>query len=132
MTTYAAITAQELRDNGKLIKKWKQPDGSWYEDHFEIWKLEGRFYQIQDHQSITFGGNCNFYGKVTEVEYDKPVPTHAGIILGMNKGMVWIEAQTQGTLDELTEWYDMMRGRLENDFYKRHYSYSLKIMPLDF
>lgn len=126
------MTAQEIRKSGVQIKSWSQPDGSWYEDRYEIWQVGDKFYQIQDHVGRTYNSTMDKFGIVTEIENPGPRPTHIGIILGVKKGDAWVEKTFQGTLDNITEWYDIQKQRLQTDPYKRYNKYFLKITELDF
>lgn len=123
------MNANEIRRQGKKIKNWTAPDGAWYYDEFEIWQVGEQFYQIQDHCSHSFSATMTFYGKVTEIEKPKTIPTHIGVVLASKNGNVWIDKQTQGTLDEISDFYDIYTKKARED---RSVSYSFKTLELHF
>lgn len=98
------MEANEIRKNGKLVKTWKQMDGSWYEDSYEIWQVGDKYYQIKNHECVSFSGTGSYWGRVTEVVMNTPHPTHVGLIIGQDKGRAYIYRQMQGTPEELSEW----------------------------
>jgi hypothetical protein len=126
------MNAQEIRKTGIQIKSWSTPDGSWYIDHFQIWEVNGKHYQIQDHVGQTLGSTGSKFGIVTEIKNPGPRPTHMGIILGVKKGEAWVEKTFQGDPDSIAEWYDKMVQKLQKDPYKWSNKYFLKITELDF
>lgn len=127
------MTAQEIRQIGKKIKNWTKPDGSWYYDEFEIWKVGEKQYQIQNHCSHSFSATMTFYGKVTELEQKMEEPSHVGVVLGMIDGTVKIVEQWQGTPDEIAEKYDAFLSFADrNHRYDRFSYFNLKIMELQF
>lgn len=97
------MTYEEILKEGRLIKSWHQMDGSWYEDHFRIYKVGDRYFEIKDHYSVSGTGTCSYWGKVTEIE---PVeePTHICLIVGQKNGEAWIQEQESGTPEELMDW----------------------------
>lgn len=123
------MEAYEIREQGKKIKSWTAPDGAWYYDEFEIWQVEEKYYQIQNHCSHSFSATMTFYGKVTEIEKPKTIPTNIGVVLAYKNGKVWIDKQMQGTLDEISELYDSYVEKATKD---RSVSYSFKTLELIF
>lgn len=97
------MTAEEIKEKGRLVKSWRRMDGSWYEDHFRIYKVGDKYYQIKDHECISFSGTCSYWGRVSEVE-NFVEPTHICVILGQKDGEVWLDAQEAGTPEELMDW----------------------------
>lgn len=126
------MTAREIRSVGVQIKSWSQPDGCWYEDRYEIWQVNDKFYQIHDHVGTTLGCSMSKFGIVTEVTQPEPLPTHMGIILGVRKGDAWVEDKFQSIPDTIAEWYDRRVQELMKVPHKRGNKYFLKIVELDF
>lgn len=94
----------EIKSKGKLVKSWKEMDGSWYQDTYKIYEVGGKYYQVKDHVCVVSGGIASYWGRVTEVEAPKPLPTHIAIILGQSEGEAYIANQRQGIPEELAEW----------------------------
>ena len=124
------MEAHEIREKGRLVKTWEKLDGSWYTDKYQIWEVQGKYYQIQDHECDSFSGTMAKYGMVTEIEKPEPLPTHMGIILGVHKGNAWVEDKFQGTPDQIADWY--CHRVKEVPYYKRNASFYLKIVELSF
>ena len=123
------MEAHEIREQGKKIKNWTAQDGAWYYDEFEIWQVGEKYYQIQDRYSHSFSATMTFFGKVTEIEKPKAIPTHIGIVLASKSGKVWIDKQMQGTLDEISDFYDIYIKKATKD---NSISYSFKTLELHF
>lgn len=121
------MDAIEIKTKGKLVKSWKKMDGSWYEDTYRIYQLDGKFYQIKNHVCITSGGMMNYWDRVTEVSMEGPLPTHVAAIIGQSSmGELYISAQRQGTPEELTEW------AVDYIAKSRGKNLTMKMMPLAF
>lgn len=123
------MKAYEIRNRGKKIKNWTAPDGAWYYNEFEIWQVGEKYYQIQSHCSTSFSATMTFYGKVTEIEKPKNIPTHIGVVLTSKNGEVRIDKQIQGTLDEISDLYDTYIKKATGD---KSVSYSFKTLELHF
>lgn len=126
------MTAQEIRNRGRLVKSWEKPDGSWYTYYYQIWEVGDKYYQITDYIGNTLSCSMSKYGEVTEIEKPEPLPTHMGIILGVRKGEAWVEGKFQGTPDQIAEWYDTQLSEFQFNHYKRNNQYFLKIVELSF
>lgn len=127
------MDAQEIRKQGQLVKSWKQMDGSWYEDSFEVYKVGDKFYQIKNHVCIASGGTMDYWDQVTEVALTGPLPTHLAVIIGQRLGRAFIAAQRQGTAEELAEWAaEYMKENEIGRYTRKPQHLTLKMMPLEF
>lgn len=126
------MEAQEIKRKGRLVKNWKVSDGSWYTDYYYIYEVEGKYYQIKNHEGNSFGCTGSKFGLVTEVEKPDPLPTHIGVILGIGDGRVWVEDQFQGVPDQIAEWYNAKLQYFKKDYLKSRNTYCLKIVDLIF
>lgn len=127
------MNAQEIREKGKLVKSWRRMDGSWYEDKYEIYQVGDKFYQIKDHVCVTSGGSMSYWGRVTEVAFTGPLPTHLAIIIGQRLGEAFIAAQRQGTAEELAEWAaEYMKENEIGRYTRKPQHLTLKMVPLEF
>jgi len=62
------MTAQEIRQSGECIKKSARPDGYWYEDRYEIWKVGEKYFEIHDRLGASTKCTMEVRGEVTELD----------------------------------------------------------------
>ena len=124
------MEAIDIRTNGKLIKAWKEKDGAWYTNSYEVWKVGDKYYEIKNHECVTFAGTGSYWGKVTEIEKPTNVPTHLCIIFGQYRGEAYIAAQQQGTPEELAEWAAEYLKKEEIGYRGEHRNLSVKVVEL--